>query len=185
MRVFALFSHNKKLVIPLAGLFGTEAAFMLSVVIYSMSYVEIGVGELVEGTTVCGENRFVPSAWGTSFWCIPLAFEAILLFLSLYKASQYWRESAGIGGLTLVKVLLQDQAIYFFLVMICSVSNITGLWTDSSLATDYMYALSSTSFPCIIGSRLLFHLEEAVERGGNRGTSHVISIETMSDLEFA
>ncbi|KAI5121788.1 hypothetical protein M0805_009780 [Coniferiporia weirii] len=185
MRVFALFSYNRKVVVCLGSLFGVEVVLMLSIVIYSVAYEKIGVGKLVEGITACGMNHFFPSVWGTLFWGTPLTVEAILLSLSLYKASHYWRVSAGLGGATLIKVLLQDQAIYFFLVMVCSIENIRVVWSSSSMASDYSYALSSVTFPCIVGSRLLVHLREAMDRGEYGGTTCVISSNTMSDMEFA
>lgn len=46
---------------------------------------------------------------------IPLAYSIILLALALYKAVEYWRMSAGFKGFALVKVLVQDQIIYFWL----------------------------------------------------------------------
>ena len=35
--------------------------------------------------------------------------------LALYKAAEYWRMSAGFKGFRLVKVLIEDQLLYFFL----------------------------------------------------------------------
>ena len=37
------------------------------------------------------------------------------MVLALYKATEYWRISAGFKGFTLVKILLRDQALYFVL----------------------------------------------------------------------
>ena len=46
---------------------------------------------------------------------IPLAYGVILLVLALYKAADYWETSAGFKGFKLVRVLIQDQIIYFLL----------------------------------------------------------------------
>ena len=42
-----------------------------------------------------------------------MAHGVILIILALYKAAEYWKVSAGFKGFTLVKVLIQDQAVYF------------------------------------------------------------------------
>ena len=50
-----------------------------------------------------------------NFRTIPLAYGALLMVLALYKATVYWRESAGFHGLGLVKVVIKDQLIYYLL----------------------------------------------------------------------
>lgn len=37
------------------------------------------------------------------------------MILALYKAAEYWRESAGFHGFALVTILVRDQALYFLL----------------------------------------------------------------------
>ena len=37
------------------------------------------------------------------------------MILALYKATEYWKLSAGFKGFTLVKVLVLDQVVYFIL----------------------------------------------------------------------
>lgn len=46
---------------------------------------------------------------------IPLAYGLLLLALAVYKAAEYWRESAGFHGFALVTILVRDQAIYLLL----------------------------------------------------------------------
>lgn len=42
-----------------------------------------------------------------------MMYGLILMVLALYKAAQFWTMSAGFKGFALVKVLVQDQVIYF------------------------------------------------------------------------
>lgn len=35
--------------------------------------------------------------------------------LAMYKAADFWRMTGGFKGFTLLKVLIEDQAIYFIL----------------------------------------------------------------------
>lgn len=37
------------------------------------------------------------------------------MILAVYKANEFWRMSAGFKGFALVKVLIEDQVIYFVL----------------------------------------------------------------------
>lgn len=50
-------------------------------------------------------------------WYIPRAammiYGSILLVLAFYEAAAMWKESSGLVGLNLLKVLIRDQAIYF------------------------------------------------------------------------
>lgn len=44
-----------------------------------------------------------------------MVYGIILMALALFKAAEFWRMSAGFKGFNLVKVLIEDQAIYFVL----------------------------------------------------------------------
>lgn len=42
-----------------------------------------------------------------------MVYGSILLVLAFYEAAAMWKESSGLVGLNLLKVLIRDQAIYF------------------------------------------------------------------------
>lgn len=48
-----------------------------------------------------------------------MAFGFVLMVLALYKATVLWKEDGKIEGIGLIKVLIQDQAIYFFVYVSC------------------------------------------------------------------
>lgn len=52
------------------------------------------------------------------------------MLLSIYKAGKMWNEGSGIKGLDLVKILIQDQILYFLLyvLLICPYA----VWHDLS-----------------------------------------------------
>ena len=52
-------------------------------------------------------------AYAVKCRCIPVAYSVILMVLALYKAAQVWNETQGTKGTELVKILIQDQVIYF------------------------------------------------------------------------
>lgn len=49
------------------------------------------------------------------FRAIPLIFAVMLMGLALCKAASTWRETQGFKGVVLIKVLIQDQVLYFLL----------------------------------------------------------------------
>ncbi|KAH8109851.1 hypothetical protein DFH11DRAFT_1547939 [Phellopilus nigrolimitatus] len=115
IRVLAFYHQDKRLAACLRTLFGLEAAFMLGLSIYGNIYEEIVVLELAQGVTHCGGNRNPPKVWSSLSWAAPVLFAIILMVLALYKAAEHWRETAGFSQFTLVKVLIQDQAVYFIM----------------------------------------------------------------------
>ncbi|KAH8109854.1 hypothetical protein DFH11DRAFT_1746854 [Phellopilus nigrolimitatus] len=185
MRVLALYHQDKRLSVCLRTLFGLEAAFGLGILIYSTIYREIIVGELAEGVAVCGINNSPPKVWAALSWTAPMLYAVILMVLALYKAAEHWRETAGFSQFTLVKVLIQDQAIYFIMVIFCSVMEIMAnqLYIPNALLADILSILGSPSLLCVLGNHLLVHLKETGERGANGGTSY--RMKTMSNLEFS
>ena len=47
------------------------------------------------------------------FRAVPMMYGLILLALALYNAAEYWKLSAGFRGLYLVRVLIQDQVLFY------------------------------------------------------------------------
>ncbi|KAH8112167.1 hypothetical protein DFH11DRAFT_1545872 [Phellopilus nigrolimitatus] len=185
MRVLALYHQDKRLAACLRILFGLEAAFLLGILIYGNIYQEVIVLDFEKGMTICGVNRGSPIVWGSLSWAAPMLYEIILMALALYKAAEYWRETGGFSQFALVKVLIQDQAIYFIMVIFCSVMEIMAiqLIISSTVVADLLDVLGSPSLLCLLGSRLLVHLKEAGEMGANGGTSYRMN--TMSNIEFS
>ncbi|KAH8109188.1 hypothetical protein DFH11DRAFT_1515907, partial [Phellopilus nigrolimitatus] len=185
MRVLALYQQDKRLAACLRALFGLEAAFGLGILIYSIIYEGNVVLKLAKDVTVCGVNKSPPKVWGALSWAAPLLYAIILMVLALYKAAEHWRETAGFSQFTLVKVLIQDQAIYFIMVIFCSVMEIMAiqLFIPNAVLADLLTTLGSPSLLCVLGSHLLVHLKEAGERGANGGTSY--RMKTMSNIDFS
>ncbi|KAI5114780.1 hypothetical protein M0805_005350 [Coniferiporia weirii] len=112
IRVLALWSEAKKLAVFLRAVFAVESAFMLGVWISMTIIQEISVAG-AGGFTFCSSDNNISPLLETLYWSVSLSFELTLMALALYKAAHFWRESAGFNGLELVKVLIQDQVLYF------------------------------------------------------------------------
>ncbi|KAH8104865.1 hypothetical protein DFH11DRAFT_1844125 [Phellopilus nigrolimitatus] len=194
MRVLALYHQDKRLAACLRILFGLEAAFGLGLLIYPNIYEEIVVWDFAKDVTVCADNRNPPKVWTALSWAAPMVYAIILMVLALYKAAEHWRETAGFSRFSLVKVLIQDQAIYFLIglganysdrVICCCVVEIMAiqLYIPNVLLSNILNILGHPSLLCVLGSHLLVHLKEAGERGTNGGTSY--RMKTISSIGFS
>ena len=118
-----------------------------------------------------------------------MAYGILLLGLAIFKATEFWRLN-GFHGSQLVLVLIRDQAMYFvlcvssqalhrshpdlpFRAIVVAVFAIIGdeaLFENEALS-NIILTLGSTTFICILGSRMFLNLKEAAEHGVNVGTN--------------
>ncbi|EJD00526.1 uncharacterized protein FOMMEDRAFT_159258 [Fomitiporia mediterranea MF3/22] len=113
---------------------------------------------LAKGIDVCPVN-VAPQSLGIVSWSAPLIYGTTLLCLAVFKAAEYWKMSSGFKGFHLIRVLVEDQILY------------------------YGFAVATPTLLCVLGSHLLINLKEAGERGVNEGTNY--RSKTVSDIEFA
>ncbi|KAH8106516.1 hypothetical protein DFH11DRAFT_1712022 [Phellopilus nigrolimitatus] len=182
MRVMALYSQSKsfRLSIFLQSLFAVEAAFMLGNLLYGNISVKIAILGLAKGITLCGDHDSLPVFWMVLYWIAPVVYELILMALAVYKAVEFWRTSAGFKGFTLVKVLIQDQILYFIVVIACSLMQIITFRSSLNPAfANFLDTVGNASFLCVIGSRLLIHLKEVGERNVDGTTVVSYSLRTI------
>lgn len=185
----------------------------------------VGVLHLSEGLSLCGgvgDNKAIPKTYAAAWYvrtderltlshysspcrAPPLMYDLILMTLSLYKAVQYWRESPGSTGIDLVKVLIQDQAMYFVLyarkhslhrsilthgqlhsLIVNTSAQILSEVLQSSKLTGFLSVMGNPLMLCVLGSRLVVNMKEAGEKGENGenlGSSR--SVGTVSDIHFS
>ena len=122
--------------------------------------------------------------------------------LAVYKATIIWKEEEKIKGLNLVKVLTQDQVLYFIVyeacfvrhlavlikheprVIFCAVASVMAYTVDLSQDLRNLFnTLGNPSLLCVLGSHLLIHLREAAEEGRNEGTSYRSKSLSMINFE--
>jgi len=183
LRVRALFSQGRIITGFLISLFGLEALSLLGMAIHESIAVEPFVLEF-DGISVCA-GYGVSTAENLVTWYIPLAYGTLLTVLALYKARQFWKESAGFKGLNLVKILIRDQAFYFLAVIVFCVANILPEQVNSnSVFGDIFAAIGNPGVLSLVGSRLLLNMKEAGEKGLNQGISHSLQ-SISSNIDFA
>ncbi|OCB85035.1 hypothetical protein A7U60_g7992 [Sanghuangporus baumii] len=162
IRVLALWDKDKKLSIALKILLGLEAGLGLGILIYSAIFEEIAVGSLAEGMTICVGHRNPPRTMAIISWLIPMTYGSILLCLALYKATEYWKLSAGFKGFHLIVDI-----------------SIVGI---NLFAANLLSAAGSPTLLCVLGGQLLINLKQAGEKGLNGGTNYMPR--SVSDIDF-
>ncbi|KAL5512042.1 hypothetical protein ACEPAH_5261 [Sanghuangporus vaninii] len=186
IRVTALYSRVAKILTAvLQILLAIEVVIMLWLCIHITLIEGLTTKTIAAGMTVCGESHNAQD-FGITFWSIPMVYSTILFSLALYKAVGFWMINRSLEGLTLVKVLIQDQIIYFVLAIACNLLNVMEfkLRVSNGLLSALLDTLGSPAFLCILGSRMLFNLKEAAEKGVNGDTT--LKTETrMSSVHFA
>ena len=124
--------------------------------------------------------------------------------LALYKAAAIWKENKGLANLELVKILVQDQVVYFLawvylfearslllndallhrVILVSVFRIIAGTTIDENLVLIIILSMvGSPAFLSVLGTRLLFNMKEAGVKGLNQGTS-CNTRSTMSDIRF-
>ncbi|KAH8109389.1 hypothetical protein DFH11DRAFT_1515635 [Phellopilus nigrolimitatus] len=183
MRVSALYHQNKKFAACLRTIFVLEAALGLAALIYTIIYAKSKQNIYCRVYSLL--NNCSSFCMETCRRAVLMVYAIILMVLALYKAAQYWRESAGFSQFNLLTVLIQDQAIYFILVIFCSIMGIVSyqVYTQSPLLANVLSVLVYPRLLCVLGSHLLIHLKEAGERRANGGTSY--RMEATSSIDFS
>ncbi|EJD02268.1 uncharacterized protein FOMMEDRAFT_21024 [Fomitiporia mediterranea MF3/22] len=122
----------------------------------------------------------------TACRALPTANGFLLLCLTLYKAAEFPRRSEGFKGFELVRIIAQDQMIYFCWFMLLAVLRIVSLTIKNRTAAVFLLSTSNPASLCILGDLLLINLKEAGSRllcdRTNYGTSYLIEEIEISRL---
>ncbi|KAH8115949.1 hypothetical protein DFH11DRAFT_1583037, partial [Phellopilus nigrolimitatus] len=181
LRVLAFFSGDKRIARGLSALFVLMAVLMFAILLYVEISLKVGL-VFSDGVSECVSKGVFRQSWATTYWVIPVVFELVLLALVIHEATKFWKLSHDFRGFKLVSVLVRDQVVYFFVVIACDIANLMSYWLDGGYFRSMVSGFSNASLLCVLGSRLLFNLHEAAERGLNGGSDTVLA--TMSDVRF-
>ncbi|OCB85036.1 hypothetical protein A7U60_g7993 [Sanghuangporus baumii] len=184
IRVLALFHEDRKLSIILKILLGLEAGLDLGILIHESLSVDTNVGSVAEGMIICIRIGEPSRTLVIVSWLAPATYGFVLMCLALYKSAEYWKLSSGFKGFRLVRVLVQDQALYFGFVIFCFICKII-VFCIKEITPFVSTTLGSAGSPtllCVLGSHLLINLKEAGERGANGGTNY--TPRTVSEIDF-
>ncbi|EJD02270.1 uncharacterized protein FOMMEDRAFT_168770 [Fomitiporia mediterranea MF3/22] len=164
LRVAALYGQKDKILdVCLKLLLVAQSAGSLGVLIY-FTFVENPYAlNLTTGITVCTLTVEPPRELAIA-WALPTAYGFLLLCLTLYKAAEFSRRSAGFKGFQLVRIIVQDQTTYYcFLIAIAALRIATVFVRDIGIAL-VLIAAASPVLLSILGDQLLINLKEAGAR---------------------
>ncbi|EJD07025.1 uncharacterized protein FOMMEDRAFT_152366 [Fomitiporia mediterranea MF3/22] len=132
LRIRSLFSLNvydKKRAKYVKSLLVFEIAATFGILLYlSIVAGKTHIQEYPGGLTLCSESLTLYPVITTVYWGIIFIYQILAASLAFYQSIQL-HNTLGVRGTSLVKVIIQDQGTYVFLVLICTGANLVGtLW---------------------------------------------------------
>ncbi|KAF8578896.1 hypothetical protein K439DRAFT_1638490 [Ramaria rubella] len=165
--LYAVYNRNKKLLFTLLAIFMAElTAVMVAVGLATSRTVSFtATPEGISVANVKGPFQDFTGCYGVISqldfitWLPPLAFEAILCFLMLYKAWTLYRRD---WNDPLLSIIVRDSVLYFMAMFAVLLGNCL-FWALSGVVPSSLpdVAVSwSVAVPCGLGSRLLLNIRE-------------------------
>ncbi|OCB86504.1 hypothetical protein A7U60_g6399 [Sanghuangporus baumii] len=158
----------------------STATGRLALVVYEVKDANPIASRLNGDYVICLLQRVQDPGWNTATWIVLLLYGVILMALALYKTLKYWESVR--QSTALLRVLIEDQMIYFSMTIICAVMNLIAGYLGHSAYLDNI-VLGLPSLLSAIGAHMLIHLKEV----GAKGTGEDASYRThsLSAMEFA
>ncbi|KAG9081335.1 hypothetical protein FRC07_014548, partial [Ceratobasidium sp. 392] len=161
VRIAAMFSQDKRVIIPMVILFFAQAIGMAAIIGVAFDSMK-AVNEPVPGFHACALIG-VPSRMYI-YWATNLSFEAILFSLAVFKAWQNFTGRKGTrptwSGPRILNILVRDSILYFLVIFITYVMNLVA-WSTGGRSL-YQLAISlAIALRASMGSRLLLNVREA------------------------
>ncbi|PCH42153.1 hypothetical protein WOLCODRAFT_163561 [Wolfiporia cocos MD-104 SS10] len=153
-RVYALYSQSKRVLMILAVVMAAEfavEAYTLTVVFPAPSPAP---GVIVPCVAIG------PTPWLITFWSMPLVFDSLAFFLTLYKSVTYWRMDISTPMLTL---LFRDGLIYFAMIFTMNLLNVI-------LFTTMPPALQAINLPATLMLNIVMACRLVLNVRGSRPT---------------
>ncbi|KAF5383063.1 hypothetical protein D9615_004822 [Tricholomella constricta] len=177
MRLFALYSLNRKILALMLGCFIVSTAASAAVMGSILSQISADAIRLTPNLIFC--VPFNVSNHFFAFWIPMLAFESLLCGLALYKGYETFRSSSSPfrSGKHLVGILIRDS-IFYFLVMFATYLTNLLVWTIAPMelmreAQQNLLEIPigfSVALSCVLGNRMILNVRE-VNRNIERARS--------------
>ncbi|KAG8776180.1 hypothetical protein FRC12_001051 [Ceratobasidium sp. 428] len=161
VRIAAMFSQDRRVIIPMVILFFTQAIGMAAIIGDAFNSMK-AVNEPVPGFRACA-LKGVPSRMYI-YWATNLSFEAILFSLAVFKAWQNFSGRKGTrptwSGPRILNILVRDSMLYFAVIFVTYVMNLVAWSTGGGSLYQLAIALA-IALRASMGSRLLLNIREA------------------------
>ncbi|KAL5476673.1 hypothetical protein ACEPAI_2859 [Sanghuangporus weigelae] len=180
LRVLALYRQDRSIALCLRVLFSLQATGRLALVVYEVKYANPIASRLSGNHVICLLLQAQDPGWNTATWIVLLLYGIILMALALYKTLKYWtsfRQST-----TLLRVLIEDQVIYFSMTIICAIMNLIAGYLGPIAYLDNIVP-GLPSLLSAIGAHMVIHLKEVGAKGTGEDAGY--RTHTLSAMEFA
>ncbi|KAG9098023.1 hypothetical protein FS749_004909 [Ceratobasidium sp. UAMH 11750] len=161
VRIAAMFSQDKRIIVPMVFLFFAQAIGMAAIIGSAFEKME-AVNELVPGFRACS-LKGVPTRMYI-YWATNLSFEGILFCLAVFKAWQNFAGRRGTrptwSGPRILNILIRDSILYFSVIFVTYVMNLVAWSTGGGSLYQLAIALA-IALRASMGSRLLLNVREA------------------------
>ncbi|KZP20978.1 hypothetical protein FIBSPDRAFT_954158 [Athelia psychrophila] len=166
LRLYALYSLNRKVLLVMASFFivsTASAATILGLVFSKIKTNAMSLG----GLEFCVPSQ-VPSYF-YAYWIPILVFESLLCGMSIARGFQTFRQRYSVfqSGKHLITILLRDSVIYFLVIFFAYLVNCL-IWTTGVVGLIEIPVGFSVAMSCVMGSRLVLnvrHVKRQMELG--------------------
>lgn len=162
-RVSSMYNHNHTIVVVLVAALVLEVSLVILVQILTIG-VHSPVPQPAPGVRLCAQDSF-PS-WMYTLWIPIIAFELLVLVLSLSLAVKYYQSVRLMRRInakppdSLPYILLRDSITFPFICLVICILNLISWIRLPYLVTQFTFAFAAFA-PIILGSRLILNLREA------------------------
>ncbi|KAF9000449.1 hypothetical protein BDQ17DRAFT_1543201 [Cyathus striatus] len=164
-RLCALYNNNKRFIGLIGLLFLLEILVTAGTVIHDQdSY--IAVLKELHGSYLCMMMNPVHELHAKSFWITVIAFETILLFLTLSKFMSDLKHAPTMRRFSLTRLIVRDSVIYYSIAF-ATYFSVGIVWTIKPELNPMMTACFMPALSTTIACRLIIHLSEAHKRDVN------------------
>ncbi|KAJ7106700.1 hypothetical protein C8R44DRAFT_987313 [Mycena epipterygia] len=174
LRVFAMYGLNLWILTCLLGAGGLSASLAL------WSIVKYGHPQMLSAPGLSGCHTAIPrtSAFRLAgAWEAQLVCDTLVFALTVRRAYIQRRTSPRWTG-TLVETMVTDGAMYFGMIVIANLANLTTFYTGDILLSGFL-SWFTTSLSVTLLSRLMLNLHEAAEIGIETAEPNSVELETL------
>jgi len=156
LRIYALYSLNKKVMIFMASFFlmsMAAAGTIMGLVLSSISATPHTIAWL-EFCMPANVPRYL-----YAYWIPILTFESLLCGMAIMRGVKAFRdqESSFISGTQLITILLRDSIIYFIIVFLTYLTNLL-LWSTGAIGLIEVPVGFTMAMSSVMGSRLVLNV---------------------------
>ncbi|KAF9000450.1 hypothetical protein BDQ17DRAFT_674078 [Cyathus striatus] len=108
------------------------------------------------------DGELIEELQAKPFWITVIVFESILLFLTLWKFTSYFRHAPTMRRYSLTRLIVRDSIIYY-IITFAIYCTIGVFWTTKPELNPLMAACFMPAFSTTIACRLIINLSEAHE----------------------